>query len=178
MPGRTNEFRGFEEPGDSSGLSHSQFLEQRMKCDWFWDHRIACPEKRMKLDVSWQQWALSHVYIFFALSQRSTWVLRLALLNQPICQKKEIDCHGSITRFFSTVFYSMLKHGHGMYFDMRFVDGQPGECVEHSRPPKFSKRWLILLSGNLKLGEAIAAYLRSNLKYRYFTLFIWCWSSL
>lgn len=178
MPGRTNEFRGFEEPGDSSGLSHSQFLEQRMKCDWFWDHRIACTEKRMKLEVSWQQWALSHVYSFYALSQRSTWVLRLALIGSTDLPKKRNWLSRIHYTFFSTVFYSMLKHGHGMYFDMRFVDGQPGECVEHSRPPKFSKRWLILLSGNLKLGEAIAAYLRSNLKYRYFTLFIWCWSSL
>ena len=39
----------------------------------------------------------------------------------------------------------MFKHGYGMYFDVQFVDGQPGECVEHSRPPKFSKRWLILI---------------------------------
>lgn len=170
MPGKANEFRGLEEPRDSSGLSHSQFLEQRMKSvDWFWDHRIACPEKRMKLEVSWQQWAQSCL-LFFALSQRSTWVTDLP--------KKEIGSHGSIGRFSSTVFYSMFKHGYGMYFDVLFVDGQPGECVEYSRPPTFSKRWLILLSGNLKLGEAIAAYLRSNLKYRYFTLFIWCWSSL
>lgn len=117
--------------------------------------------------------------LFFALSQRSTWVLRLALIGSTDLPKKRNWLSRIHYTFFSTVFYSMLKHGHGMYFDMpRFVDGQPGECVEHSRPPKFSKRWLILLSGNLKLGEAIAAYLRSNLKYRYFTLFIWCWSSL
>lgn len=178
MPGRTNEFRGFEDPGDSSGLSHSQFLEQRMKCDWFWDHRIACPEKTNEIRGFVTAVGTQSCLLFFALSQRSTWVLRLALIGSTDLPKKRNWLSRIHYTFFSTVFYSMLKHGHGMYFDMRFVDGQPGECVEHSRPPKFSKRWLILLSGNLKLGEAIAAYLRSNLKYRYFTLFIWCWSSL